>query len=110
MASASRQDKGAWRTDELTKKPYATWLESVVRDLVDIDPVSISMQMRDAEGKVYTCYYNCSHDDRAVMEDALRQDGLFEWVRDNKEAIVEILNEEDDADGIQETDSEADSP
>lgn len=78
--------------------------------MFDIDPVCIAMQIRDATGQSYTSYWNCSQDDRAILEDALRQDGLFEWVRNNRDSIIEILNrEEDEADGQEETDTSADS-
>lgn len=90
-------------------KPYAEWLEGVIRDLFDINPTCISMQMRDATGKAFSCYWNCSADDRAVMVDAMKQDGMLEWVRLNRREILEILNEEDEDDELCETDTEADS-
>ena len=81
-----------------------------MRELFDIDPTAIAMQMRDAEGQTYTCYWNCSTDDRACMADAMHDDGMFEFFRNNKEALREILDEEEeDEDGLCEPDTEADS-
>lgn len=94
--------------DEFSSKPYAQWLEDTVREMVDIDPVCVSMQMIDAEGKVYTCYWNCDRNDRAIMLDAMKDDDLIDLIRNNRELILDILNEEDD-DGLCEADTEADS-
>lgn len=81
-----------------------------MREMFDIDPVSIALQMRDANGQTYTCYWNCSRDDMACMIDALHDDALLEFLRVNKDAVAEILNgEEDDEDGLQDADTEADS-
>ena len=85
--------------DEFSAKPYTPWLEEVIKDLIGIDPVCVAMQMRDAEGKVYTCYWNCDRNDRACMVDAMQDDGLLEFFSNNKDEILEILNEEDD-DGL----------
>ena len=56
-----------------------------------------------------TASWNCSADDRAVMVDAMKQDGMLEWVRLNRREILDILNEEDADDGLCEADTEADS-
>lgn len=90
-------------------RPYAEWLEGVIRDLFGINPSCISMQMRDVTGKSFSCYWNCSADDRAVMVDAMKQDGMFEWVRNNRREILEILNEEDEDDELCEADNETHS-
>ena len=89
--------------DEITNKPYAQWLEASIKELFDIEPVAISMQMLDAEGAAYTCYWNVAPNDRAIMMDALREDGYREYIRNNKEEIREIMDEDegedDDNDG-----------
>ena len=87
------------RTDEIGSKPYAAWLEGVVREMFDIDPVCVAMQMRDGEGKSYTCYWNCTQDDRAVMADAVQLDGLLDLIRNNRGTIAEILSEDDGEEG-----------
>ncbi len=88
--------------DEITNKPYAQWLEASIKELFDIEPVAISMQMLDADGAAYTCYWNVAPNDRAIMMDALREDGYREYIRNNKEEIKAIIDEdeeEDDDDG-----------
>ena len=85
--------------DEFFDKPYAPWLESCFRELAEIDPVSIAMQMIDKDGKVYSCYFNTSANDRAIMIDGMREDDRFAWLHDNREEIVAILKGEDGDDG-----------
>ena len=54
------------------------------------------LQMRDAEGKSYTCYWQVDADDRAVMLDAIQQDEWFDFIRNNRDLIAEILMEDGD--------------
>jgi len=91
--------------DDLTTKPYAQWLEASIKELFDIEPVAISMQMLDAEGTAYTCYWNVTPNDRAIMMDALREDGYREYIRNNKEEIREIMDEDEEEDDDCEGDS-----
>ena len=94
-------------TDYQTK-PYARWVEQMLTEMFEIDPTSIALEMRDEEGKTYTCYYNTSSNDRAIMIDAMQDDARLEWVRNNKEAILELLEEDEDDEEL-EPDTEADS-
>lgn len=97
-------------TADFDSAPFSPWLESVVKELFDINPVSIAMQMRDADEKVYTCYWNVSANDRAVMIDALADDGKLDWLRENRDLVLEILNDEEgEEDGLCESDTETDS-
>lgn len=78
--------------------------------MFEIDPESIAMQMRGKDGMTYTCYWNCSRDDRATMVGAMQDDDILDFLRANKEIVQEIIMEEgDDGDGLCETDTEADS-
>jgi len=71
--------------------------------------------MRGADGKTYTSYWNVSQDDRAVMVDAMQEDGFLSMVRANREILLDILNngDDDDEDGdedeLQETDTDSNS-
>lgn len=81
-----------------------------MREMFDIDPTAIALEMRDANGQTYTCYWDCSRDDRACMIGAMQDDDMLEFLTVNKDAIAEILNGEDgDEDGLCEPDSEVDS-
>lgn len=91
---------------DFTTKSYAPWLEGTFRELVDIDPVSIAMEMIDADGQLYTCYWNTSRDGRAQMIGGMQDDDLLDLLRNNRDAILEILNDEEvDDDGLCEADT-----
>lgn len=81
-----------------------------MREMFDIDPVAIALEMRDTNGQTYTCYWEVSRDDRACMIGAMQDDDLLDFLAVNKDVVAEILNgEEDDEDGLQDADTEADS-
>lgn len=48
--------------------------------------------MRNKNGQVLTAYWNCSQDDRCIMMDAVRDDALMDWARNNRDVLAEILN------------------
>ena len=81
--------------------------------LLDFKPVTITINAITDDGEVLTGYWNCSANSRAIIMDAMRNDSLLEYIEDNRETILTILNdmdgEEDDEDDIAETDSEPDS-
>lgn len=88
---------------DYSEKPYAQWIESIARELFDIDPAAIAVEMRDASGQTYTCYWEVSRDDRACMIGAMQDDDLLDFIAVNKDVISDILNGEDgDEDGCEE--------
>lgn len=81
-----------------------------MREMFDIDPTAIALEMADGDGKIYTCYWNVNQNDRACMIDAMHGDSFLDFIAVNKDVISDILNgEEDDEDGLCEPDTEADS-
>ena len=100
----------AAETDDWAAKPFAQWLEQSIQELMKANPVAIAMELVDETGLVSTCYYNTSPNDRACMIDAMRDDARWEWVYENKDEIVAVLNDEGGDDGeLEGTDTEADS-
>lgn len=89
--------------DDWTEKPFASWLEDTIRELVNTNPVAIAMETVDETGLVSTCYFNTTPNDRACMIDAMRDDARWEWLYENREEIRAILADEgDDEDDEQE--------
>lgn len=80
---------------DYANKPYAAWVDDTIIRMFDVDPVSIAMEMRDKNGMTYTCYWNTSQDDRSCMIGAMKEDWLLDFVRNNKELLREIVDEED---------------
>ena len=98
------------RSAEIAQKPYAEWLESVVKSVFDCDPVSIAFQMRDEEGHTFVSWYNTTVDDIAIMVNSMQIEGTLQYLKDNKDELMDIINsddedEEDGDDGSQETDA-----
>lgn len=81
--------------------------------LLDFKPVTITINAITEDGEVLSGYWNCNANSRAIIMDAMRNDSLLEYIEDNRETILTILNdmdgEEDDEDGLQDADTEADS-
>ena len=80
----------------LSEMPYAQWLEKTIEKLFETYPVSISMQMVDSAGQVYTCYWNMDYQDRTAVIAAMHEDSALEFLRNNKDLINAILNGEED--------------
>ena len=83
-----------------------------MREMFEIDPVSVALQMRDVSGQTYTSYWQCSRDDLAIMADAIAEDKIISLLRDSRDALLEIIDGEEgeeDNDGLCESDTEADS-
>lgn len=89
---------------DIENAPFSEWLESAVRDLYDLEPTCIAMGMRDAEGQVYTSYWQMDANDMACVIDALQNEATLNFIKANKDEILSILNGEgDEDDGLPET-------
>jgi len=98
------------RTIDYKTKPYARWLEEVLPQMIEFDPVSIGIVMILPDGTTGTVYYNADRRDMAIMRQAIDDDSLADFLRMNADIIAKILSgEEDDEDGLCEPDTEADS-
>jgi hypothetical protein len=75
---------------------YTAWLEDTVREMVDIDPACIALELIDKAGIVHTCYWRVSADDRAQMISGMQDDDRLEWLKANRDVVLEILSEEDE--------------
>lgn len=96
--------------DDWTALPYAEWLEDVIRDMVEMKPYCIAMQMITVEGDVNTCYYNVNMNDRDVMIGAMQDDNRMRWLKEHREEIMEILSDEwvDDEDDEEDGENDGD--
>ena len=84
-------------TDDWTTAPYAEWLEESVQEIVSCDPPCMVMAWIDEDGFVYTSFYhNATADELAAIINVLEDEKRRQWVIDNKEDILAILNDEED--------------
>lgn len=98
--------------EEFAQLPYAQWLDDTMMQLLDINPVCITINAITDDGEVLSGYWNCNANSRAIIMDAMRNDSVLEYIEDNRDTILAILNdtdgEEDDEDEFTETDTESD--
>lgn len=85
-------------TVDYETKPYAQWLEEVLPEMVELDPVSIGMVMIMPDGTVGTVYYNVDRHDMEVMQRAIADDSLIEFLKENADVVAQILAGEDGED------------
>lgn len=98
------------KTTDYTTKPYAGWLEEVIPQLVEFDPVSIGIVMIMPDDSTGTVYYNVDRHDMAIMRQAIADDSLADYLRVNADIISRILfGEEEEEDELSEPDTETDS-
>lgn len=109
-----RKEHPATTKEEFAELPYAQWLDDTMMQLFEINPVCITINAITDDGEVLSGYWNCNANNRAIIMDAMRNDSLLEYIEDNRDTILAILNdndgEEEDEDEYNETDSEPDRP
>lgn len=82
---------------DITKQPYAEWLEASLRELVELHPRTIGIVCIMPDGTTGTQYFNADNRDRTVMCEALQIDSLEELLRVNADHLrALILGEEED--------------
>ena len=87
---------------DYTTKPYAQWLEEVLPQMVELDPVSIGLVMILPDRTTGTVYFNADRNDMEVMRRAIGDDSVMEFISVNADIIARILSgEEDDEDEIE---------
>ena len=82
-------------TPDYTTKPYAQFLEEVLPDMVQYDPVSIGIVFILPDGSIGTNYFNCDCTDLVLMANAISKDELLSWMKVNREIINEEWEDDD---------------
>ena len=80
---------------DITKEPYAEWLEASLRVLAELKPETIGIVSIMPDGSTGTHYYMADNRDRVTMVEAILVDNLEELLRANADSIRAILNEEE---------------
>lgn len=81
--------------DDITRQPYAEWLENSLRTVVDIEPVCLCIAAKNPDGTVFTGYYNADATDKAVFAHNIQSDVTMDIIRENIGKIKEMLEEND---------------
>ena len=82
--------------DDITKQPYAKWLEESIATIAGIDPCCICFAAKKAGGTVFTGYYNADATDKAVFAQNIQSDVTMDIIRNNAGMIKSILSEADE--------------
>lgn len=82
---------------------YAEWLEDMIKEIAESQPNAIGVCAILPDRKVLTGYFDCGHQDKAVMGYHMTADAIMDCVMANADRIVaaaaEQQNEEGEDDG-----------
>ena len=91
---------------DISNSPYAEWLESFVRSVLDFEPDSIGVAMsRKSDDYVMTAYYRADANDKSTFIENIRSDWVLDIIESNASRIRNMLIEaendylEDENDG-----------
>lgn len=82
--------------EDITKLPYAAWLEEAIETVVGVSPKSICIAATAHDGTTFTGYYNADAQDKAVFSDHIQSDVTMDIIRNNADMIKSILSEAGD--------------
>lgn len=83
------------KSEDVTKLPYAPWLENAIRFLTEHDVHSACIVATVDDGDTMTGYWNANANDKAVFASNIQSDVLFDVIRNNADAIKHILEDAD---------------
>lgn len=69
--------------NEITRAPYASWLEEGLRTLAPLRPSKLCLCAILPDGNVFTGYFECSATDKAVISHNIYTDCLLDTLRNN---------------------------
>ena len=81
---------------DISKIPYAAWLEESLRVLIESGSERICIAGMTEDGKVYTGYYNCNVSDKALFAHYIQTDAFMEEIRTNADMLREWIEEFDE--------------
>ena len=85
---------------DIDKIPFAEWLEGFVEHIVSVNPQWIGVVVVGEDGKPTTGYTEDDNTFISLAKTAMQADMIMNLIRLNRDAIREILFEEDgEADG-----------
>lgn len=88
------------KTNDITKMPYASWLEQALQDISEHPVQSIILAGVLENGDVYTSYYETPMADKLLIAGIINQDAMM----DNLIANGYIEEDEDDSDDEEDID------
>lgn len=77
--------------NDITKQPYAAWLEESLQVIVGLDPVCLCIAATSPDGDVFTGYYGADATDKAVFAHHIQGDVTMDIIRANINEIKGML-------------------
>lgn len=79
--------------NDITKQPYAAWLEESLHVIAGLDPVCLCIAAKSTDGDVFTGYYGADATDKAVFAHHIQSDVTMDIIRANIDEIKDMLRE-----------------
>ena len=83
------------KSEDITKLPYAPWLEEAIRTLTEHDVRSACIVATIDEGDTMTGYWNADTQDKAIFAHHIQSDIILDIVQQNAGIIKEAMEEGD---------------
>ena len=77
--------------DNITEKPWFTWMEGALQAMYESDPACMMFAARLPDGNTMTAYYNTDNEDIAVMVSHVQNDMILDFIEVNADIIKEML-------------------
>lgn len=84
------------KSEDITKMPYAPWLENAIRTLTEHDVHSACIVATVDDGETMTGYWNSDTQDKAMFASAIQSDITLEIMEQNADAIKRAMEEGDE--------------
>lgn len=78
---------------DITKQPYAQWLEESLRVIAEFGPACLCIAATSPYGETFTGCYNADATDKAVFAHHIKSDVTMDIIRENIETIKRMLEE-----------------
>ena len=79
--------------NDITKQPYAAWLEESLQVIAGLDPVCLCIAATTPDGDVFTGYYGADATDKAVFAHHIQSDVTMDIIRANIDEIKDMLRD-----------------
>lgn len=85
--------------DDITKSPYAGFLEDVIKAVMEYSPTKIAFCTLNPDGTTLTGYFgDCDQQDKALLAHYIYVDSIMDVMKANAGMIVEAAEEDPDED------------
>ena len=81
--------------DDITKKPYAAWLEEALKTVVETGAKKICVSAILPNGEVFTGYYNADATDKALFAHNIQSDVTMDIIMANIDTIKKAMEDND---------------